>query len=74
MNNYFWDCNYLPEYRKIFSQNAIPLLGTISNLHIKNTSDLLNKINNINIENKYLASIDIKSLYTNIPVKNVSNV
>ena len=46
-----------------------PLLGTISNSHIRNSGDLLNKINNLNMENKSLASLDIKSLYTNISVK-----
>ena len=45
-----------------------PLLGTISNSHIKNSGDLLNRTNNLNIENISLACLDIKSLYTNIPV------
>ena len=39
-----------------------------SNSHIKNSGDLLRKINNINIENKSLGSLNIKLLYTNIPV------
>ena len=51
-----------------------PLRGTIINLHIKNSGDLLNEINIINMENNSLGSLDIKLLYTNIPVKNVSNV
>ena len=46
-----------------------PLLGTISPTHIKNSGDLLHKLTNIDIQNKRLASLDIKSLYTNIPVK-----
>ena len=41
----------------------------ISNLHIKNSGDLLNNINNLDMENKSLESLDIKSLFTNIPVK-----
>ena len=40
----------------------------ISKSHIKNSSDLLRKIDNINTENKFLASLDIKSLCINIPV------
>ena len=35
--------------------------------YIKNSGDLLNKINTLNIENKSQASLDIKTLYTNIP-------
>ena len=45
-----------------------PLLYTISNSHIKNAGDLLNKINNLDIENQSQAIFDIKSLYTNIHV------
>ena len=45
-----------------------PLLDTVSNLPIKNFGDLLNKINNLNMENIFLAGLDIKSFYTNIPV------
>ena len=44
--------------------------STISHdLPIENSSDLLYKINNINMENKSLPSLNIKSLYTNIHVK-----
>ena len=45
-----------------------PLLGTISNAHIKNSRLLLNQLTDIDMNNKYLACLDIKSLYTNIPV------
>ena len=38
-------------------------------LHIYDSSDLHNKINDINMGNKYLIILDIKPLYTNIPVK-----
>ena len=41
----------------------------ISHFHVKNSGDLLNKIDNINIEGIYLTSLHIKSSYTNIPVK-----
>ena len=51
-----------------------PLLDTISNSHIKISGDLFNKMNDLNITNKSLAYLDMKSLYTIIPDKNVSNV
>jgi len=53
---------------KSLAKLLTPLLGTISNSHIKNSNDLINKIKNINMQNKLLSSLDIKSLYTNIPV------
>ena len=41
-----------------------PLLGAISNSHIKNSGDLLNKINNLNLKNRSLVSLGMKSLYS----------
>ena len=40
----------------------------MSDAHIKNSRSLLNKLTDIDMNSKYLASLDIKSLYTNIPV------
>ena len=51
-----------------------PLMGTISTSHIKNSGDLLNKIKNINIQNKTMNSLDIISLYTNVPIKKCLNL
>ena len=45
-----------------------PLLGTLSPAHIKNSGDLLQKLKNINISEMSLASLDVQSLYTNVPV------
>ena len=39
-------------------------------LHVINSGDLLNKIKDINIQNKTINSFDITSLYANIPIKN----
>ena len=49
---------------KSFVKKFSLLFGMISNSHIMNFGDLLNKINHINLENKSFASPDIKSLYT----------
>ena len=41
----------------------------MSNLHIQNSVDLLNKIKTLNMKNKSLASLDLELLsYTNIPI------
>ncbi len=48
------------------------MLGSISDAHINNSGSLYNKIININMKNKSWVNLDIKSLYTNIPVDKYS--
>ena len=55
--------------RKI-AETLTPLLGTISDAHLKHSGHLLSKLRDITTtRTKKLASLDVKSLYTNIPVK-----
>ena len=49
-------------------QIANRALRAISNLHIRNFDYLQNKTNILNMENKSLACLDIKPLYTNLPI------
>ena len=44
-------------------------LGSISDAHIKNSSDLINKIKRINMKDKRLVSFDVRSLFTNVPTE-----
>ena len=44
------------------------IVYAINNTYVKHYRKLLNKMNNININNKSLACLDIKLLYTNIPL------
>ena len=53
---------------KLLAKLLSPLLGNISNAHLKNSGSLLNKLTDIDMHNKYFASLDIKSSYTNITV------
>ena len=53
---------------KAISKILTPLLGTISPSHIRHSGHLLDKIRNIDTTNMSLASLDVQSLYTNIPV------
>ena len=53
---------------KLLAKLLSPLLGTISNAYLKNSGSLLNKFTDIDMHNKYLASLNIKSLYNNIQV------
>ena len=53
---------------KAISKILTPLLGTISPSHIRHSGHLLEQIRNIDTNNMSLASLDVESLYTNIPV------
>lgn len=55
---------------KELAKTLTQLLGTISPAHIKHSGDLLRRLKYIkNTRTRKLISLDIKSLYTNIPVK-----
>lgn len=43
-------------------------LGSISNAHLKNSTDLIGRMKNVDLKNKKLASFDVKALFTNVPV------
>ncbi|CAF2138891.1 unnamed protein product, partial [Rotaria magnacalcarata] len=45
-------------------------VGTISQAHVKNSEDLINKIKNFNLTESKLVSFDVVSLFTNVPVEN----
>ena len=43
-------------------------LGSISGTHLRNSGDLINRIKNIDFTDKIIASFDVKSLFTNVPI------
>ena len=49
-------------------------LGTVSDAHLKNSSDLIMKLKKINFADKKLASFDVKALFTNVPVGGAMSV
>lgn len=49
-------------------------LGTIIAAHIKHSGDLIKKIRYINMTNISMASLVIKSLYTNLPITKCLNI
>ena len=51
------------------SQKLTPCLNKISNSHIVNTVDFINKLNNENLNNKTMVSFDVDSLFTSVPVQ-----
>ena len=54
---------------KILAKPLTKLLGSISNSHLKNSGDLLNRLNELDFSDKKMASFDVKALFTNVPVK-----
>ena len=60
-----------PKYKlsKWLTKELSPLLGSFSNAHIKHNLNLLDRLKNINPSEQKFISFDVKSLYTNVPVK-----
>lgn len=54
---------------KVLARPLSNILGSISGAHLKNSTDLIDRIKNINLKNKKLASFDVKALFTSVPVK-----
>ena len=52
---------------KVLAKPLSKLLGTISGAHLRNSSDLLERLSNVGFRNKVMASFDVKSLFTNVP-------
>ena len=52
---------------KVLAKPLSQLLGKLSGVHLKNSSDLLQRLENVGFRNKVLASFDVKSLFTNVP-------
>ena len=48
-----------------------PVLGTISGSHITNSENFINKIINTNLERKIMISLDVLSLFTNVPIDGI---
>ena len=53
---------------KILAKPLTTTLGSISEAHLQNSGDLLERLKTLNFQNKKLASFDVKSLFTNVPV------
>ena len=53
---------------KVLAKPLSQALNSVSGCHIKNTADMVDRLEGNNYSDKILASLDIKSLFTNIPV------
>ena len=53
---------------KVLARPLSNSLGAISDAHLRNTDDLMEKIKDLDFTDKCLASFDVKSLFTNVPV------
>ena len=53
---------------KVLARPLSSALGAVSDAHLRNTDDLTEKIKDVDFTDKCLASFDVKSLFTNVPV------
>ena len=53
---------------KLLAKPLSKMLGSLSDTHLKNSGDLLERLTEIDIKNKKLASFDVKALFTNVTV------
>ena len=53
---------------KVLARPLSNSLGAISDAHLRNTDDLMEKIKDLDFTDKCLASFDVKSLFTNVPI------
>ena len=54
---------------KVLARPLSGNLGTVSDSHLRNTDDLMTKLKDVDFSDKRLASFDVKSLFTNVPVE-----
>ena len=54
---------------KWISKTLSSFVGDISNSHIKNSSDFVDKIRHLDLNNKIMVSFDVVSLFTKVPVE-----
>ena len=64
------NCN-APAYRlsKYLAKQLSPLLGSFSNAHLRNNTDLIDSLKNITPANNKFISFDAVALFTNVPLK-----
>ena len=53
---------------KLLAKPLSANLGAVSDAHLKNSGELIERLRDINFEDKCLASFDVKSLFTNVPI------
>ena len=52
---------------KVLARPLSDALGTISNTHLRNSSDLMQRLQPVGFRNKTIVSFNVKSLFTNVP-------
>ena len=54
---------------KILAKPLTATLGSISDGHLRNSGDLLERLKGADLHNKKLASFDVQALFTNVPIE-----
>ncbi|XP_045107741.1 uncharacterized protein LOC123502642 [Portunus trituberculatus] len=53
---------------KVLAKPLSVAMGTISSAHLRNSTDLIERIRHVDLAGKKMASFDVKALFTNVPV------
>ena len=53
---------------KLLAKPLSEALGKVSGAHLRNSSDLMQRLQQVGFRNKTMVSFDVKSLFTNVPV------
>ncbi len=53
---------------KMLAKPLSAAIGSISSTHLRNSTDLIKRIRHMDLTGKKMASFDVKSLFTNVPV------
>ena len=56
---------------KFLANKLSPLVGSISKSHIKNSSDFIEKLKSLSLNNGKMVSFDVDSLFTKVPLDDV---
>lgn len=59
---------------KILAKPLSSVLGAVSDAHLRNTADMMERLQEVDFSDKCLASFDVKSLFTNVPVHGALDV
>lgn len=56
---------------KMLAKPLTKFLGIINHSHLRNTNDLITQIKDLDLRDKFFASLDVKSLFTNVSIEGV---
>lgn len=63
--------SYAHNLSKFFTKELVPLVGSVSTIHVINSTDFNGKRKSLNLSSSTTESLDADSLFTIVPINNV---